>query len=88
MKRPKTNQPMREPKILVFDDNGQVRTSLARASEFVEFQITTAAGAAEALNLIDTERVSDNVRHEELKVEENVDADNLGSDIDGRNKAA
>jgi DNA-binding response OmpR family regulator len=44
-----------QPKILVVDDDEQVRTSLRSVLEFNQFVVTTAANVAEALHLIDTE---------------------------------
>jgi ActR/RegA family two-component response regulator len=44
-----------QPKILVVDDNEQVRASLEKVSEVGQFQITTAANVGEALHLIEAE---------------------------------
>jgi two-component system NtrC family response regulator len=43
------------PKVLVLDDNAQVRRSLEKELEFSQFRVTTAASVGEALHLIDTE---------------------------------
>ncbi len=43
-----------QPKVLVVDDNEHVRISLARALEFKQFEIATAASVGEALYLIGT----------------------------------
>jgi DNA-binding response OmpR family regulator len=43
------------PKILVVDDDEQIRTSLRAVLEFNQFSVTTAANVGEALHLIDTE---------------------------------
>ena len=43
------------PRILVVDDNEQVRTSLGAVLEFNQFQATTAASVNEALHLIEAE---------------------------------
>jgi CheY-like chemotaxis protein len=47
---------MEQPKILVVDDNEQVRTSLSAVLEVSQFRVTTAASVSEALHFIDTER--------------------------------
>jgi DNA-binding response OmpR family regulator len=44
-----------EPKILVVDDNEEVRTSLRLVLEMNQFQVTTAANVGEALHFIDAE---------------------------------
>jgi DNA-binding response OmpR family regulator len=44
-----------KPRILVVDDNEQVRTSLGAVLELNQFQATTAASVSEALHLIDAE---------------------------------
>ncbi len=44
-----------QPRILVVDDNEQVRTSLGAVLELNYFQATTAASVSEALHLIDAE---------------------------------
>ena len=44
-----------QPKILVVDDNEQVRTSLRAVLEFSQFRVTTATNVSEALHFIDTE---------------------------------
>lgn len=44
-----------QSKILVVDDNEQVRTSLKAVLELNQFRVTTAANVTEALHLIDTE---------------------------------
>lgn len=44
-----------QPKILVVDDNEQVRISLEKALKVNQFVVTTAANAGEALRLIDSE---------------------------------
>jgi DNA-binding response OmpR family regulator len=43
------------PRVLLVDDNEQVRSSLKSVLEFSSFHVTTAAGVSEALHLIDTE---------------------------------
>lgn len=43
------------PKVLLVDDNEQVRASLKAVLEFSQFRVTTAANVAEALHFIDTE---------------------------------
>jgi CheY-like chemotaxis protein len=47
---------MEQPKILVVDDNEQVRTSLKAVLEINQFRVTTATSVSEALHFIDTER--------------------------------
>lgn len=49
-----TNQNTERPKILLVDDNEQIRTSLSAALGLNRFQVTTAANVGEALHLIDT----------------------------------
>ncbi len=49
------NDGTEKPRILVVDDNEQVRTSLGAVLELNEFQATTAASVSEALHLIDAE---------------------------------
>ena len=49
------NDGTERPRILVVDDNEQVRTSLGAVLELNEFQATTAASVSEALHLIDVE---------------------------------
>jgi DNA-binding NtrC family response regulator len=44
-----------KPKILLVDDNPQLRIALTSALEGNEFKVTAAANVAEALHLIDTE---------------------------------
>jgi DNA-binding response OmpR family regulator len=44
-----------QPKILVVDDNDQVRTSLGAVLEINQFDVTTAASVGAALHLIDSE---------------------------------
>jgi DNA-binding NtrC family response regulator len=44
-----------QPKILVVDDDEQIRTSLRAVLEFNQFKVTTAGNVGEALHLIDTE---------------------------------
>ena len=44
-----------QPKILVVDDNEQVRTTLATILGASQFRVTAAANVAEALRLINTE---------------------------------
>ncbi len=44
-----------QPKILVVDDDEQVRTSLRAVLEFNQFSVTTAGNVGEALHLIDTQ---------------------------------
>jgi DNA-binding response OmpR family regulator len=44
-----------QPKILVVDDDDQIRTSLRAVLEFNQFKVTTAGNVGEALHLIDTE---------------------------------
>jgi DNA-binding response OmpR family regulator len=44
-----------QPRVLVVDDNEQVRTSLGAVLELNQFQATTAASVSEALHLIDAE---------------------------------
>jgi DNA-binding response OmpR family regulator len=46
---------MEQPKILVVDDEEQIRTSLRAVLEFNQFKVTTAGSVGEALHLIDTE---------------------------------
>jgi DNA-binding response OmpR family regulator len=51
----KVNDNTEQPRILVVDDDEQIRTSLRAVLEFNQFKVTTAANVAEALHLIDTE---------------------------------
>jgi DNA-binding response OmpR family regulator len=44
-----------KPRILVVDDNEQVRTSLGAVLELNQFQVTTAGSVSEALHLVDAE---------------------------------
>ncbi len=44
-----------QPRILVVDDNEQVRTSLGAVLELNHFQVTTAGSVSEALHLVDAE---------------------------------
>ena len=44
-----------QPKILLVDDNEQVRTSLCAVLEVSQFRVTAATNVGEALHLIDTE---------------------------------
>jgi len=44
-----------QPKILVVDDDENIRTTLEAVLTFNQFRVTTAANVAEALHLIDTE---------------------------------
>jgi DNA-binding response OmpR family regulator len=49
------NQKTAQPKILLVDDNDQVRTTLSIVLEMSQFRVTTAANVGEALHFIDTE---------------------------------
>jgi ActR/RegA family two-component response regulator len=48
------NKKTEQPKILVVDDNEQVRTSIEKASQVNQLPIATAANVSDALHLIDT----------------------------------
>jgi DNA-binding response OmpR family regulator len=54
-KNEKNEKTEEQPKILVVDDNEEVRTSLRAVLEVSQFRVTTATNVGEALNLIDTE---------------------------------
>jgi len=49
------NQKTAQPKILLVDDNDQVRTTLSIVLEMSQFRVTAAANVGEALHFIDTE---------------------------------
>lgn len=51
-----TNNETGYPRVLVVDDNEQVRSSLEAALAISQFRVTTAANVGEALHLIDTEQ--------------------------------
>ena len=54
-KNEKNEKTEEQPKILVVDDNEEVRTSLRAVLEVSQFRVTTATNVGEALHLIDTE---------------------------------
>ena len=45
-----------QPKVLVVDDDEEIRTTLISALTFNEFKVTTAGNVGEALHLIDTQQ--------------------------------
>ena len=49
------NVDMKQPKILLVDDNDSVRTTLSAVLTANKFRVTAAANVSEALHLIDTE---------------------------------
>ena len=49
------NQKTEQTKILLVDDNEQVRTTLSIVLEMSQFRVTAAANVGEALHLIDAE---------------------------------
>jgi len=49
------NQKTEQTKILLVDDNEQVRTTLSIVLEMSQFRVTAAANVGEALHLVDAE---------------------------------